>query len=80
MLSVRLPQDLDHQLQTYCESQHLQRSQVVQIALRNHLNTVQQTSAANDDDPFWSWAGKGRGNFTTDEWMRVSRGDDWNKP
>jgi hypothetical protein len=73
MLSVRLPDDLELQLNAICAKQHLQKSKVVQLALRRHLADLQK-------DPFLSLIGSGNGKLSTDEIMRVSRGEDWNKP
>lgn len=73
MLSVRLPEDLEAQLDAFCRQQHMQKSKVVQMALRKHL------SQANDD-PFLALIGSGNGKFTTDDIMKLSRGDDWNQP
>jgi hypothetical protein len=72
MLSVRLPDDLESQLASYCKKQNLQKSKVVQIALRRHLLQVKS-------DPFLALIGSGNGKYSTDELMRMSRGDDWNQ-
>jgi hypothetical protein len=72
MLSVRLPDDLETQLASYCKKQNLQKSKVVQIALRRHLLQVKS-------DPFLALIGSGNGKYSTDELMRMSRGDDWNQ-
>ncbi len=72
MLSVRLPDDLDMQLASYCKKQKLQKSKVVQIALRQHLQQAKT-------DPFLALIGSGNGKYTTDEIMRMSRGADWNR-
>jgi hypothetical protein len=72
MLSVRLPDDLETQLASYCKKQKLQKSKVVQLALRRHLQQAKM-------DPFLALIGSGNGKYTTDEIMRMSRGDDWNK-
>jgi hypothetical protein len=72
MLSVRLPDDLETQLASYCKKQNLQKSKVVQIALRRHLLQVKS-------DPFLALIGSGNGKYSTDEVMRMSRGDDWNQ-
>jgi predicted DNA-binding protein len=73
MLSVRLPEDLEAQLDVFCRKQHMQKSKVVQIALRRHLSQVK-------DDPFLALIGSGNGKYTTDEIMRMTRGEDWNQP
>ena len=72
MLSVRLPEDLETQLASYCKKYKLQKSKVVQIALRQHLRQAKA-------DPFLALIGSGNGKYSTDEIMRMSRGEDWNK-
>lgn len=72
MLSVRLPDDLETQLNVICAKQNLNKSKIVQIALRKHLNDI-----AND--PFLAWIGQGKAGMTTDELMRMTRGEDWNQ-
>ena len=72
MLSVRLPEDLEIQLASYCRKHKLQKSKVVQIALRQHLRQAKA-------DPFLALIGSGNGKYSTDEIMRMSRGEDWNK-
>jgi hypothetical protein len=71
MLSVRLPEDLEKQLTTYCIKQKLQKSKVVQAAIRKHLQSA-------GSDPFLSLVGSGNGKYTTEQIMKMSRGDDWN--
>jgi predicted DNA-binding protein len=71
MLSVRLPEDLDKQLSIYCKKQKLQKSKVVQAAIRKHLKS-------EETDPFLSLVGSGNGKYTTEQIMKMSRGDDWN--
>jgi predicted DNA-binding protein len=73
MLSVRLPEDLAQQLDAVCEQQHLTKSKLVQTALRRYLEEIQ-------NDPFLAWIGQGKGEWSTDALMRLSRGDDWNQP
>lgn len=81
MLSVRLPDHLANQLAAYCESQQISKSAVVQQALELHLQAVAKSArkphAAN---PFAALRGIGNRKFTTDQIMRLTRGDDWNKP
>ena len=72
MLSVRLPEDLEAQLASYCKKQRLQKSKVVQFALREHLRQAKA-------DPLLALIGSGNGKYSTDEIMRMSRGEDWNK-
>lgn len=73
MLSVRLPDDLENQLASYCKTQNIPKSKVVQMALRQHLPPAEV-------DPFLALIGSGNGKYTTDDIMRMSRGDDWNQP
>lgn len=80
MLSVRLPDDLDAQLNAYCAAEHIHKSKVVQLALRNHLSWAHQSNAANDGDPLLALMGSGNGRYKTEDIMRMSRGADWNKP
>lgn len=72
MLSVRLPDDLETQLASYCKTQNLPKSKVVQMALRQHLPPAEV-------DPFLALIGSGNGKYTTDDIMRMSRGEDWNQ-
>ena len=72
MLSVRLPEDLELQLDSFCKKQRVQKSKVVQIALRRHL-------AQTKEDPFLAMIGSGNGKYTTAQIMEMSRGADWNK-
>lgn len=80
MLSVRLPQPLENQLAAFCDAQQLSKSSVVQLALEKHLKLVTKTSrGASNKNPFEALRGIGNRKFTTDQIMRMSRGDDWNK-
>ena len=72
MLNVRLPEDLEAQLASYCKEQKLQKSKVVQIALRQHLRQAKA-------DLLQAVIGSGNGKYSTQEIMRMSRGEDWNK-
>ena len=81
MLSVRLPQPLENKLTAFCDAQQVSKSAVVQLALEKHLRLagkpVRKSSAIN---PFEALCGIGNRKFTTDQIMRMTRGDDWNKP
>jgi Arc/MetJ-type ribon-helix-helix transcriptional regulator len=77
MLSVRLPEDLEAQFNDYCAARNLRKSQVVQTALRRLLDTESTTTAT---DPFLALIGSGNGRFSTEDIMRMSRGEDWNQP
>jgi hypothetical protein len=91
MLSVRLPDAVERELTQYCSSRHLTKSQVVQEALAEYLVTAktaekQAVAPAPDlsflaeDDPIRQFIGSVREGPSTDEWMAITRGDDWNKP
>lgn len=77
MLSVRLPEDLEAQLSAYCAARHLRKSQVVQTALRRLLS---EEAAPTEADPLLAMVGSGNGRYTTEDIMRMSRGEDWNQP
>ena len=81
MLSVRLPQPLESQLTAFCNAQHLTKSAVVQLALEKYLSLagkpLRKTAAAN---PFASLRGTGNRKLSTEQIMRLTRGDDWNRP
>ena len=81
MLSVRLPQHLESQLTAFCNAQNLTKSAVVQDALEKHMRLANKplrtTAAAN---PFTALRGTGNRKLTTEQIMRMSRGDDWNRP
>jgi hypothetical protein len=72
MLSVRLPAELEADLDQYCISHSLSKSSMVQIALRKYFSETKQ-------NPFLALVGSGNGKYTTEEIMRMSRGDDWNQ-
>ena len=81
MLSVRLPEPLESQLAAFCNAQNLTKSAVVQLALEKHLSLVnkrsRKTAAAN---PFATLRGTGNRKLTTEQIMRMTRGDDWSRP
>ena len=86
MLSVRLPDPLESQLAIYCETAGVSKSAVVQAALEKHLKKQVATLAAqsgakhNTKDPFLALIGSGNRKFSTDQIMRMTRGDDWMQP
>lgn len=77
MLSVRLPEDLEAQFNDYCAARHLRKSQVVQTALRRLLS---EEASQAEADPFLALIGSGNGRYSTEDIMRMSRGEDWNQP
>jgi predicted DNA-binding protein len=81
MLSVRLPDPLENRLSAYCESHQISKSSVVQLALEKHLQSVAKPAGKpNAANPFAALRGTGNRKYTTDQIMRMTRGDDWNKP
>jgi predicted DNA-binding protein len=83
MLSVRLPESLQCALDAYCATQHLTKSAVVQRALEQHLSTVTKSSRngrLKKASVFDALRGIGNKKLSTDEIMRMTRGNDWNKP
>lgn len=80
MLSVRLPQPLESQLTAFCNAQHLTKSAVVQLALEKHLSLASKPSRKMaTTNPFTSLRGTGNRKLTTEQIMRMTRGDDWNR-
>lgn len=85
MLSVRLPEPLETRLSAYCDSMQVSKSFVVQTALEKHLKTFARAAAKTaapatiKKNPFAALAGTGNGQFTTEQVMRMTRGDDWNQ-
>jgi hypothetical protein len=81
MLSVRLPEPLESQLTAFCNAQHLTKSAVVQLALEKHLSIaskpVRKTASTNS---FASQRGTGNRKLSTEQIMRMTRGEDWNRP
>jgi len=81
MLSVRLPQPLENQLTAFCAAQHVSKSSVVQLALEKHLSRIAKpVRAVKSDNPFAALRGIGNRKLTTEQIMRMTRGDDWNQP
>ena len=81
MLSVPLPQSLESKLNAFCNERRLTKSAVVQLALEKYLSLESKrsstTAAAN---PFAALLGTGNRKFTTEQIMRMTRGDDWMRP
>ncbi len=85
MLSVRLPAPLEKQLAEYCEAMQVTKSAAVQAALESHLKKKRPVIgvgvvAMKKENPFLTLVGKGNGRFSTEQIMRMTRGEDWNKP
>lgn len=91
MLSVRLPQNLERDLGALCERRGVTKTQVVQEALAEYLVAAKAADATPPpgepdlsflalDDPIRPFIGIAKGGMSTDELMRLTRGDDWNQP
>jgi Arc/MetJ-type ribon-helix-helix transcriptional regulator len=79
MLSIRLPEQLADQLESYCSSAGESKSTVVKLALANHLSSVAAKASAKKSNRFAAHRGTGLGRYTTDEVMCMTRGADWNQ-
>ena len=91
MLSVRLSEAIERDLNQFCLSRNLTKSHVVQEALAEYMVTAKSASTArplpepdlsflSPDDPIRQFIGIAKEGPSTDEWMAITRGDDWNKP
>jgi hypothetical protein len=91
MLSVRLPETVERELTQYCAARKLSKSHVVQEALAEYLVAVKAPSPDKPapepdlsflapDDPIRQFIGIAKDGMSTDELMRMTRGDDWNQP
>lgn len=91
MLSVRLPEAIERDLTQFCASRNLTKSQVVQEALAEYMVAAKSDVTAKQlpapdlsflspDDPIRQFIGIAKEGPSTDEWMSITRGDDWNKP
>jgi hypothetical protein len=91
MLSVRLSETIERDLKQFCAVRKLSKSQVVQEALAEYLVAAQaplhgkeapepDLSFLAPDDPIRQFIGTAKGGPSTDEWMAITRGEDWNKP
>jgi len=89
MLSVRLSPNIEKNLNAYCKHMHMTKSQVVQEAVSQWLTTAKNQmpsapesdlSFLSPDDPIRAFIGIAKDGMSTDELMRMTRGEDWNKP
>ncbi len=91
MLSVRLSETVERDLKQFCAVRKLTKSQVVQEALAEYLVRARGPSdgkAAPEpdlsflapDDPIRQFIGIAKDGMSTNELMRMTRGDDWNQP
>lgn len=89
MLSVRLPQNTESNLNAYCKHMGMTKSQVVQEAIEQWLVTAKKKmpqaaepdlSFLAPDDPLREFIGIAKEGMSTEELMRMTRGEGWNKP
>ena len=91
MLSVRLSETIERDLKQFCAVRKLSKSQVVQEALAQYMVAAHaplhgkeapepDLSFLAPDDPIRQFIGIAKGGPSTDEWMAITRGEDWNKP
>jgi len=91
MLSVRLPEAVERDLTQFCATRKLTKSQVVQEALAEYMVAARAPSPDKPldepdlsflapDDPIRQFIGIAKDGPSTDEWMAITRGEDWNKP
>ena len=91
MLSVRLPEAVERDLTQFCATRKLTKSQVVQEALAEYMVAAKAASPDKPtpepdlsflapDDPIRQFIGIAKDGPSTDEWMAITRGEDWNKP
>jgi hypothetical protein len=91
MLSVRLPKALEDELTVLSTAHGVTKSHMVQEALGKYLVEVRAAmppapalepdlSFLAPDDPIRAFIGICKDGMSTDELMRMTRGDDWNQP
>jgi hypothetical protein len=80
MLTVRLPEAQEAALADYCHRHGLTKTQAVQQALRKLLVAEKAPLPIPESDSLAKWIGKVRKGPSTDEFMRLTRGDDWDRP
>ena len=80
MLSLRLPPSLETDFFAYCKRHGLSKTEAAQAALRKMLMAENEPPPIPADDPLFKWIGIVKGGMSTDELMRMTRGDDWNRP
>lgn len=79
-LSVRLPAQLENQFLDYCERNGISKTMAVQQALSRLIAPPKPRFTVEPANPLSKWIGIIKGGPSTDELMRMTRGDDWNKP
>lgn len=80
MLTLRLPKGLEAEFLDYCQRHGLTKTEAGLLALRKLLVAEKAPLPIPEDDPLAKWIGVVKTGPTTDELMRMTRGDDWNQP
>ena len=91
MPTVRLTETIERDLNQFCAPRLLDKSLVVQQALVQYMASANSPSRdtpllepdlsfLSPDDPIRQFIGIAKEGPSTDEWMAITRGDDWNKP
>ena len=80
MLSLRLPTQLETEFADYCKRHEVSKTQATITALKKLLRSEKEILPIPEDNPFAKWVGVVKGGPSTDELMRMTRGDDWNRP
>ena len=86
-----MPETTERELAQFCASRKLTKSQVVQEALAEYLVAAKtpvpgkpapepDLSFLAPDDPIRQFIGIAKDGPSTDEWLAITRGEDWNKP
>jgi hypothetical protein len=87
VLTVRLPAIIERDLNQFCASRHLRKSQVVQQALVQYMATANCLSRdalfpeldltfLSPDDPIRQFIGIANDGPSTNEWMDITRGEE----
>ena len=79
MLTVRLPETQESALADYCQRHGVTKTQAVQQALKKLFVAEKAPLPIPENDPLAKWVGSVRKGPSTDELMRLTRGDDWNR-
>ena len=79
MLTVRLPETQESALADYCQRHGVTKTQAVQQALKKLFVAEKAPLPIPESDPIAKWVGSVRKGPSTDELMRLTRGDDWNR-
>jgi len=80
MLSLRLPTQLENEFADYCKRHEVSKTEAAITALKKLLRSEKEPLPIPADDPLAKWIGIVKGGPSTDELMRMTRGDDWNRP